>query len=252
MKSEGKNQKAEVRVYPYTGEGTGIARRRTMRDTPKEERPRERLIRFGADKLSGEELLAVIISRGTSGLPVKDIAHELMVQFPSAGALADASIEELKRVPGIGTAKACQLKAALELARKLQEGLAPTEREELTSPDAIARLLRPQIAERRKESFFAVLLDSRNRHIRTEKVSVGSLDTTLAHPREVFDAAVHDHAPTVVVAHNHPSGDPTPSEEDVRLTRRLVEAGKVLGIKLLDHVIIAGDKHYSFRAHALV
>ncbi|MEO0071420.1 MAG: JAB domain-containing protein, partial [candidate division WOR-3 bacterium] len=100
--------------------------------------------------------------------------------------------------------------------------------------------------------FFTVLLDARSRHIRTEQVSIGSLDTTLAHPREVFDAAVHDHAPAIVVAHNHPSGDPTPSEEDIRLTKRLIEAGKVLGIKLVDHIIIAGDRFYSFRNHGIL
>jgi DNA repair protein RadC len=234
-----------------TGESAPV-RRYTMRDTPMEERPRERLLRYGAEALSGEELLAVIISRGTSGMPVREIAHELLVRFGSVPAVADASVEELKQVPGIGPAKACQLKAAFELARKFQESLAPREREELTGAEAIVRHVRPMIRERRKECFFTVLLDARGRHIRTDRVSTGALDTTLAHPREVFDAAVHDHAPTVIVVHNHPSGDPTPSDDDVRLTRRLVEAGKVLGIKLLDHVIIAGDRHYSFRSHALV
>jgi DNA repair protein RadC len=228
------------------------ARHFTMHDTPAQERPRERLMRYGADKLSAEELLAVIISRGTSGMPVREIAQTLMNQFGSLGAVGDATIEELKRVPGIGPAKACQIKAAVELARRFQEELAPKERDELTDVEAIARLIRPRIVERRKECFFAILLDSRNRLIRADPVSVGSLDTTLAHPRDVFDAAVHDHAPAIIVVHNHPSGDPTPSEDDVRLTRRLAEAGKIIGIKLLDHVIVAGDKHYSFRNHALL
>jgi len=223
-----------------------------MRDLPVQERPRERLVRYGADKLSGEELLAVLISRGTKGMPVREIAHELLVRFGSVARIADASIEELKLIPGMGMAKACQLKAAFELARRLQEFQAPKEREELNSPEAIVRLVKPQLTERKKECFFSVLLDIRNRHIRTERVSVGSLDATLAHPREVFDAAVHDHAPAMVLVHNHPSGDPTPSAEDIRLTRRLVEAGKLLGINVLDHIIIAGDRYYSFRSHALI
>jgi DNA repair protein RadC len=223
-----------------------------MRDMPVGERPRERLVRYGADKLSGEELLAVIISRGTAGIPVREIAHQLLVHFGSVVAVGEATVEELKQVPGIGIAKACQIKAAFELARRFQESLAPTEREQLTTPEMIVRLVKPKLIERKKECFFTVLLDARNRHIRTEQVSVGSLDTTLAHPREVFDAAVHDHAPAIVVVHNHPSGDPTPSEDDLRLTRRLVEAGKVLGIRLVDHIIIGQEKYYSFRSHALL
>ncbi|MEO0079193.1 MAG: DNA repair protein RadC [candidate division WOR-3 bacterium] len=226
-------------------------RRHTMHDTPPEERPRERLLRHGADKLSAEELLAVIISRGTSGIPVRDIAHELIVRFGSVAAVGEATVAELRSVPGIGPAKACQIKAAFELARRFLEGIAD-ERQPLNDAAAIARHVRPMITERKKECFFAVLLDARNRHIRTDRVSVGSLDTTLAHPREVFDAAVHDHAAAIVVVHNHPSGDPTPSDDDIRLTRRLVEAGRVLGIRLLDHVIVAGANYYSFREHALL
>lgn len=227
-------------------------RRFTMRDLPVAERPRERLLRYGADKLSGEELLAVLISRGTSGVPVRDIAHELLVRFGSVAAIADATVEELKQISGIGTAKACQIKAAFELARRFQENAAPNNREVLTSPEAVVRLIKPRLTEKKKECFFTVLLDVRNRYIRAEQVSVGSLDATIAHPREVFDPAVHDHAPSIIVVHNHPSGDPTPSAEDISLTRRLIEAGKVLGIKLLDHIVIAGEKFYSFRAQGLL
>ncbi|MGQ9708589.1 MAG: RadC family protein [bacterium] len=226
--------------------------RYTMRDTPVAERPRERLIRYGADKLSGEELLAILISRGTAGMPVREIAYQLLVQFGSVVAIGEATLEELKRVPGIGAAKACQLKAAFELARRFQESQTPAEREPLTTPEMIVRLVKPKLIERKKECFFTVLLDVRNRHIRTEQVSIGSLDATLAHPREVFDAAVHDHAPAIVVVHNHPSGDPTPSDDDIRLTKRLVEAGRVLGIRVIDHIIIAGERYYSFRSHALL
>jgi len=224
----------------------------TMRDLPVTERPRERLLRYGADKLSGEELLAVLISRGAGGAPGRDIAHELLVRFGSVAAIADATVEELKRVPGIGTAKACQIKAAFELARRFQESLAPDTREALTSPEAVVKVIKPMLVERKKECFFTVLLDARNRYIRTELVSVGSLDATIAHPREVFNPALHDRAPSIIIVHNHPSGDPTPSGEDISLTRRLREAGNVLGIKLLDHIIIAGEKFYSFRGQGLL
>ncbi|MGQ9678226.1 MAG: RadC family protein [bacterium] len=224
----------------------------TMHDLPISERPRERLLRYGSDKLSGEELLAVLISRGTSGVPVRDIAHELLVQFGSISAIADATVEELKKIPGIGMAKACQIKAAFELARRFQENLAPDSRETLTSPEAVVRLIKPRLIEKNKECFFTVLLDVRNRHIRTEQISLGSLDATIAHPREVFDPAVHDHANTIIIVHNHPSGDPTPSADDISLTRRLRDAGEVLGIKILDHIVIAGDKFYSFREQGLL
>jgi len=223
-----------------------------MRDTPAAERPRERLIRHGADRLSAEELLAVLISRGTSGAPVREIAQRLVSEFGSIAAVGDATLEQLKRVPGIGPAKACQIAAAFELARRCQAELAGDARADLSGAEAIARHVRPLVVERQKECFFAVLLDTRNRHIRTDRVSVGSLDATLAHPREVFDAAVRDRAASLVVVHNHPSGDPTPSDDDVRLTRRLAEAGRVLGIRLQDHVIITPDRLYSFRNHALI
>lgn len=223
-----------------------------MRDTPGRERPRERLIEHGVETLSSEELLAVVISRGTGGTPVREIAQRLMNEFGSVSAIGNATVEQLKQVPGIGPAKACQLLAAFELARRNQAEQVSSERADLSSPEAVARLVRPKLVERQKECFFAVLLDSRNRLIRTDRVSVGGLDATMAHPREVFDAAVRDRAAGLVVVHNHPSGDPTPSDDDVRLTRRLAEAGKVLGIRLHDHVIITADRHYSFRAHALI
>jgi DNA repair protein RadC len=223
-----------------------------MRDMPAQERPRERLVRYGADKLSGEELLAVLIGRGTAGIPVREIAYKLLNRFGSIAAIADASIEELKRIPGVGTAKACQIKAAFELARRFQESQAPPERAELNNPEAVYRLLKPDLTERKKECFFTVVLDARNRFIRKERISTGSLDTTLAHPREVFEPALRDGARAVVLAHNHPSGDPTPSEDDIRLTRRLAEAGKLLGIIVQDHIIIAGDQYYSFRSQGLL
>jgi DNA repair protein RadC len=224
----------------------------TMRDLPQQERPRERLVRYGADKLSGEELLAVLISRGTAGVPVREIANKLLRKYGSIAAIADATIEELKGIEGIGTAKACQLKAAFELARRLQESQAPTERKELNSPEAVFRLLKPELAGLKKEKFITVLLDVRNRLIRIENVSIGSLDTTIARPREVFEPALRDCARSIIMVHNHPSGDPTPSDDDIRLTRRLVEAGKLLDITVQDHVIIAGERYYSFRSHALL
>ncbi|MBM3313398.1 JAB domain-containing protein [candidate division WOR-3 bacterium] len=223
-----------------------------MRDTPAHERPRERLIKVGAASLSEVELLAIIISRGTAGLPVREIAQQLVSQFHSVAEVGRAGVEELMRIPGIGKAKACQIVAAFELARRSDDTPCVRERPELSDPGEVARLARAKVKDWRKECFFTFQLDSRNRCIAEVEVSVGSLDTTLAHPREVFERAIRAGAAGIIVVHNHPSGDPTPSDDDIRLTRRLVEAGKILGIRLLDHVVVCRDGQYSFRAHALL
>lgn len=224
----------------------------TVHDIPKRERPRERLMREGPQALNREEVLAIIIGRGTAGRSVMEIAHELVVRFKTVPALAAASLEELQQVRGIGPAKACQLKAALELVRRLDEPLDPECGADVSKPDAIFELLRSEVGSERRECFWVLYLDSRCRLIGRQKVSVGILDSTLVHPREVFDSAVRAAAAAIIVAHNHPSNDPTPSDEDIRLTRRLVEAGKVLGIRVLDHVVVTRDGYCSFRERALV
>jgi DNA repair protein RadC len=244
MKSETKGKE------PETGRSAKTAPASTMRDTPPHERPRERLMKVGPQNVSEVELLAVIVSRGTGGMPVRRIAEELLRRFGSVAEVGRASIAELTRVPGIGPAKACQIVAAFELARRSDETLLARERADLTEPDAVARLVRPAIGFREKECFVALYLDSRSRLLGRDEVSVGCLDTTLAHPREVFEKAVRARAASVVVCHNHPSDDPRPSDDDLRLTRRLAEAGRILGIKLLDHVIVCRSSHYSFREHA--
>jgi DNA repair protein RadC len=223
-----------------------------MSETPEHERPRERLIKVGPGNLSDVELLSVIISRGTKGMPVREIAQRLMNQFRTFGEVSRASVEELMRVPGIGQAKACQIVAAFEFARRADDTPYTKERSDMSNPEDVARFARSRVKEPRKECFLCVYLDSRNRLVGTTDVSVGCLDTTLAHPREVFEKAIRASAAAVIVVHNHPSGDPTPSDDDIRLTRRLVEAGKILGIRVHDHIIVAGNSHYSFRGHALV
>lgn len=224
----------------------------TMLETPPHERPRERLIKVGPGNLSEVELLAIIISRGTKGMPVRQIAERLVNQFHSVAEVGRASVEELMLMPGIGKAKACQIVAAFELARRSDDTPCMKERADVSDPKEAARLARSSVKEWRKECFFTLYLDSRSRLIGQTEVSVGCLDTTLAHPREVFEKAIRAGAAAIVVVHNHPSGDPSPSDDDVRLTRRLSEAAKILGIRLLDHVIVTRDSFYSFRSHALV
>lgn len=172
MKPETKNEKPET------------VRKPTMRETPEHERPRERLVKVGAANLSEVELLAIIISRGTKGMPVRDIAQELVNRFHSAAEVSRASIEELMLVPGIGKAKACQIVAAFELARRGDDTPCVKERADLSDPKEVARRARSSVKDWRKECFLTFYVDSRNRHIGEAEISVGSLDTTLAHPRE--------------------------------------------------------------------
>jgi len=224
----------------------------TVADLPARERPRERLVREGPRALTREEVLAVIISRGTAGRSVLDIARELITRFRTIPRLASASVEELQEVRGIGRAKACQIKAALELANRLDEPADVDEGTDLSTAKAVFGLLRSRVAGLEKERFIAVYVDSRNRYIGRDDVSTGTLDSTVAHPREVFEKAIRARAAGVIVVHNHPSGDPQPSDDDIRLTRRLAEAGKVVGIRLLDHVIIGRPDFYSFRSRCLL
>lgn len=224
----------------------------TVSDMPPGERPRERLMREGVRALTREEVLAIIISRGTRGRSVLDIARELVVHYRTIDAIRDAPVEELTRFPGIGKAKACQIKAAFELGRRQDEPADEDVGTDLGSVEAVVRLMRPRIADHKKETFHAIILDARNRLLSDDQVSVGSLNSTIAHPREVFERAIRGHGAGIIVVHNHPSDDPRPSEDDIRLTRRLAEAGKVIGIQLQDHIIITRSSHYSFRSHALL
>ncbi len=224
----------------------------TVHDLPARERPRERLIRVGAGNLTLEEVLAIIISRGTRGRSVLEIARELVTRFHTIQGLADAQIEDLCEVMGIGPAKACQVKAAVELARRINETGESDIGRDMSTAEAVFKFMGPKLRGEQKECFCTLALDSRNRLLGDERVSVGTINSTMAHPREVFDKAIRVKAAGIVVVHNHPSGDPQPSDDDIRLTRRLAEAGKVVGIPLQDHVIVAGQNYYSFRARCLL
>ena len=223
----------------------------TVLDLPASERPRERLSRLGAEALSEQELLACLLGRGVAGESVLVTAQRLLAAFGSLRGIAEASVEQLSGVHGIGSAKAVQLKAAAELSRRM--ALSPeAPAKTMDSVDAAAELLRPHLLEKKKEHFVALLLDNRHRLIRLSPIAVGSLSATLVHPRELFKEAIAASAAAVIVAHNHPSGDPTPSEQDVELTARLVEAGALIGIEVLDHLILGADGVVSLRAEGVI
>jgi DNA repair protein RadC len=208
-----------------------------MRDIPQHERPRERLAEKGAEALNESELVALLLRTGCQGASAIEMASQLIDRFRSLSRLSSASVQELQLVKGVGRDKAITLKAAFELARRMALEL-QRESPMLDSPDRIADLLREENRQYRVEQFQIVLLNTRRRLIAVEKISSGTLDTLLVHPREVFKTAVIANASAIVLVHNHPSGDPTPSEADIRVTRDLIRAGQILKIDVLDHIIL--------------
>lgn len=208
-----------------------------IKDLPDSERPRERLAAHGADALNTAELIAILLRTGLRGASAVDVGRELITRFGTLDSLARASIEELCRVRGIGRDKAVTLKAAFTLARRMATELRH-ESPALDNPSSVADLLREENRVYEVETFQVLLLNVRHRLIRVERVSQGTLDTLLVHPREVFRAAITANASAVVLVHNHPSGDPAPSEADIKATRDLIRAGQILKIEVLDHVIL--------------
>ena len=208
-----------------------------IKDLPKNERPRERLAKLGADAPSHAELIAILLRTGMTGFSAVQVAQQVLQKYKSLDALSRASLEELKTVKGVGQDKAIALKAAFTLARLLVEesqGEAPL----LDSPERIADHLREDNRAYEVEQLQAVLLNTRRKLIRVELISHGLVDTILIHPREVFRSAIAANASALVLVHNHPSGDPTPSEADIRATRDLIRAGQLLKIEVLDHIIL--------------
>ncbi|MSR43042.1 MAG: JAB domain-containing protein [Pedosphaera sp.] len=208
-----------------------------IKDLPSSERPRERLAAHGADALNAAELIAILLRTGLRGASAVDVGREMISRFGTLDNLARASLEELCRVRGVGRDKAVTLKAAFTLARRMAAELRQ-ESPALDNPSSVADLLREENRAYEVETFQTLLLNTRHRLIRVERVSQGTLDTLLVHPREVFRAAIAANAAAVVLVHNHPSGDPAPSEADIKVTRDLIRAGQLLKIEVLDHVIL--------------
>jgi DNA repair protein RadC len=222
----------------------------TIHDLPKDERPRERLVKFGEQALSAQELLQLILGRGVAGESVAITAQKLLSQFGSLQKLAEASIEELSSIKGIGLAKAAQIKAAFEIGRRVSLQTPSYKSKELNDPEKVYRLIKSKLKDYHKEHFYIIALNSRNYSI--AEVSVGSLNASIVHPREVFAEAIKSKAASVIFAHNHPSGDPEPSEDDLVLTKKLVESGKILGIEVFDHIIVVKDGFFSFKNKELI
>jgi DNA repair protein RadC len=218
-----------------------------IKNWPTQERPRERLCERGSEALSEAELLAILLATGSSrnGLSALDCSRMLLQQHTNLRSLARASFAELCRTPGVGPAKASRLHAAFEIGRRVVCQNRSMGKAFQISQDVFeAYSLR--LRDVKQEIFTVILLDSKNRYLREETVALGSLNQSIVHPREVFRPAIQGAAASLILVHNHPSGDPSPSEEDVRVTERLVEAGKLLGIRILDHIIVGEGRYFSF------
>jgi|Deesub1362A_J573_1020465.scaffolds.fasta_scaffold01885_10 DNA repair protein RadC len=221
-----------------------------IRDLDSSERPRERLAQQGPGALSNAELVAILLRSGIEGHSALDLARELLQRGGGLAGLHAKSFDELLAMPGIGPAKAAQLKAAIELGRRLST-LSGDEKPSIRSPEEAANLLLYEMGALEQEHFRVLLLDTRNRLIRGAEVYRGSLNSSLIRVGEIFREAIRSNAAAIIIAHNHPSGDPTPSPEDVSVTRAIVKAGKLLDIEVLDHLVIGRGRFVSLKSRGL-
>lgn len=222
-----------------------------IRELPAQERPRERLLNEGEQALNNRELLAILLGSGAPQQSALTLADQLLRNAGSLRGLAALDVEELRKVRGIGLAKAAQIKAAMELARRLS--LEPGyERIAIRHPGDVAELMMDDLRDLDHERFMLLMLDTKHRVIKIQTLSVGDLSGTLVHPRELFKAVIRRNSAAVVLVHNHPSGDPEPSADDLDLTRRLAAGGRLLGIEVLDHIIIGDNTYVSLKERGLV
>ena len=218
---------------------------------PKKERPRERLLQHGPQPLTEAELLGILLGKGTRKKTAIDLARELLDQHESLQKLFTRSPSELMKVKGIGSAKAATLSAAFELVRRIQSQ-GPIDKISFKRSSEVANHYLPLMRDLRKEVFRVLLLNRANRLIKEVTISEGTLEASIVHPRDVFHEALLELAAGVILIHNHPSGNPNPSEEDLRITKQLVEAGRLLGIKVYDHIILAGEGYRSLADDGLI
>lgn len=222
-----------------------------MRDLPKEERPRERLMRYGAERLANKELLAILLRTGTQQESALNLAEKLLARFDSLRGLASASFEELLEVNGIGPAKAADILAAFELAKRLADSQMEFHGV-VNSPKDAAQMVLRELSLEDKEHFMIIMLNTKHRVIAKKVISIGHLNASLVHPREMFKEAIKRSSAAVILVHNHPSGDLTPSRDDLVTTERLKEVGEILGIEVLDHIIVGDNRYLSFREQGLL
>ncbi|NMB96156.1 MAG: DNA repair protein RadC [Clostridiaceae bacterium] len=232
-----------------------MTKRLKMKDLPINERPYEKLEKYGAEMLSDAELLAIIIKTGTRNETSVSLAQRILARDEEGkgiAALHDFSLEQLRSISGIGKVKAIQIKAAMELSKRVASAIGNNGKIIIRSSNDVSRLLMEDMRHLKKEVFKVLLLNTKNHLIKQMNVSVGSLNASIVHPREVFSEAVKTGCSSVIFVHNHPSGDPEPSKEDIDTTRKLADAGKILGINVLDHIIIGNGIYVSLKEKGII
>jgi DNA repair protein RadC len=230
-----------------------MASYQTIKDWPEEDRPREKLLAKGSHSLTETELLAIILRNGnaSTGESAIDQARLLLNQFGGLKGIDDASASEIAAVKGVGPAKVAEIKACLEIGKRIGSQKWETG-QPLHSAEDVFHHFRDNLGREKRELFYVVLLNNKNRKIREVKISEGSLTASLVHPREVYNPVIRESAAGVIFVHNHPSGDPAPSPEDIDITKRLKEVGDVMGVRVLDHVVIGHDRYFSFNERGML
>lgn len=223
-----------------------------VKDLPLDDRPREKLTLRGAQNLSDAELIAILLRTGKKGKSVISIAQEIISTHRNLAILASKTLSDLMKMDGIGKDKAATLLAAFELSRRIESQSKWLSEKKVTSPQDVADIFIPLLRDEIKEKFLLVCLNSANKIITYELISVGNLNSSIVHPREVFKAALDHNSASIILLHNHPSGNPEPSNEDIAITKKIVESGKILDIPVFDHIIIAGNLFTSFVERRLI
>ncbi len=218
----------------------------TVKELPLDDRPREKLLLRGAQSLSDAELVAILLRTGKKGKSVIEIARELIKNEGNLAKLATKTVDSLQKISGIGKDKAATLAAAFELSRRILSQPKWFAEKKITSPQDVADIFIPILRDDNKEKFIVVCLNSANKIIKHETISIGNLNSSVVHPREVFKVAIDNSSASIILIHNHPSGNPEPSNEDIRITKKIVETGKIMEIPVFDHLIIAGETYTSF------
>lgn len=223
-----------------------MERKRPLKYWQDDEKPREKLIKKGEHNLTDTELLAILLRSGTKGETAIDLARKIIDKFGNFRNMSHTSINSFKEIKGLGIAKICQIKAAIEIGRRMAESELIKKEKPLTSPDEVVKYIMPRMRDLKKEVFKVIHLDSKNRPIEIREIEEGTVNQANPIIREIFYKAIENFIPSIICIHNHPSGDPSPSKEDIEFTKRLKEGGEILGINILDHIIIGDNIYYSF------
>ena len=222
-----------------------------IKDLPENERPQERLLRYGVECLSNAELISIILRTGFKGESILNLSNRLLCDLNGLNGLLSSSLEDIEHIRGIGVTKACQIMALSEIAKR-SKSFKSGDQYKISNPLDVANLIMEEMRYLNKEYLKVVLLNTKNVVIAFENISIGSLNSSIVHPREVFTVAVKKHASSIIICHNHPSGDPTPSSEDINVTKRLKECGRILGIDVIDHIIIGNGAYISLKEKGII